>query len=226
MHDPLENESLPQEGLSYFCGMIEFEYTMTDSLEFVERVCWELLQEAVGNSKKGMHKVIVGSANNGIACLRTVILRRVDMDDKKIYFHSDIRSPKVEIIGSNGHLSWLAYDQERRSQIRLSGNTIIHHRDALCREHWENTAHYSKRCYIQDFSPGAGVESPHEPLKHELEQFQYTSEESEKGFRHFVVVKTRVDWMDWYFTHNKGNRRAEFRYNSDGRVVGAGWKAP
>jgi 3-hydroxyisobutyrate dehydrogenase len=223
---PLENESLPQRRLSYFCGMIEFEYTLSDSLEFVERVCWELLNEAVGDSKMGMHKVIVGSAVNGIASLKTVILRRIDMDDKKIYFHSDIRSPKVDTIGSTGHLSWLAYDQERRSQIRLSGKTIIHNQDALCREHWEKTAHYSKRCYIQDFAPGTAVGSPQEALKHELEQFQYTQEDSEKGFAHFVVVETRVDWMDWYFTHNKGNRRAEFRYNGDGRVVEAGWKAP
>lgn len=206
--------------------MIEFDYTETDKIGFVEGLCWMLLQEAVGNSRMGMHKVVVGSGDQGVAYLRTVILRRIDIPEKRIYFHSDIRSPKVSIIGSNAHLSWLAYDQERRSQIRLSGRTVIHHLDELCREHWGNTAHYSKRCYIQDYAPGSFVESPQEALNHELEQFQYTKEESEKGFNHFVVVETQVDWMDWYFTHNKGNRRAEFRYSNEGKLLEAVWKAP
>ena len=205
--------------------MIEFEYTETDHIAFVERLCWRLLEEAVGNSKMPMHRIVVATAHDQVAFLRTVILRRIDGDTKKIYFHSDIRSPKVDHIRSSGHLSWLAYDQERRSQVRLSGKTIIHNNDALCRAHWDKTAHYSKRCYIQDFAPGSAVDSPEAALKHDLERFQYSSEESEKGFLNFVVVETTVDWMDWYFTHNKGNRRAEFRYEQ-GALQTAEWKAP
>jgi hypothetical protein len=62
-------------------------------------------------------------------------------------------------------------------------------------------------------------------LTEALTEFAYTLEESEVGFKYFVVVETVIDWMEWYYTHSKGNRRARFTYDH-GMVSSATWLMP
>jgi hypothetical protein len=50
-------------------------------------------------------------------------------------------------------------------------------------------------------------------------------EESEKGFENFVVVETVINWMEWYYTHHTGNRRAVFHY-LEGSLHEATWLSP
>ncbi len=62
-------------------------------------------------------------------------------------------------------------------------------------------------------------------LNDALTAFDYTLEESEVGFQHFVVVETIIDWMEWYYTHSKGNRRARFSYQGK-NLTGMSWLMP
>jgi hypothetical protein len=62
-------------------------------------------------------------------------------------------------------------------------------------------------------------------LNEPLTAFDYTLEESEVGFQHFVVVETCIDWMEWYYTHSKGNRRARFYYQ-DAIIKSSSWLMP
>lgn len=95
---------------SLLLSMIQFDISEVLSLKFVETLCWEMLSEGAINRKSGMHNVVIGTTSGDLAILRTVILRRVDKDTKKIYFHTDIRSNKIKEIRSSGLISWLAYD--------------------------------------------------------------------------------------------------------------------
>jgi 3-hydroxyisobutyrate dehydrogenase len=149
----------------------------------------------------------------------------VDAGSKKIYLHTDNRSKKMEDINRNGHLSWLVYDQTLRSQIRLSGRAIVHHLDDLCKEQWAKTGHHSRRYYMTDQPPSTSLDQPSTGLNEALTAFDYSIEESELGFQRFVVVETCIDWMEWYYTHSKGNRRARFTYNN-GSLSSATWLMP
>jgi len=204
---------------------IDFETRDTDDIRFVETLCWRLLAEASHDRRSPMHTVVVGTSAGPLAHLRTVIVRRVDEDVRKVYFHTDIRSGKVAEIRDTGHLSWLAYDASRRSQIRLHGPTVLHHGDELCRLHWQGTKHFSRRCYLLAEGPGRPLAQPREAFDERLSAFSYTAEESEAGFDRFVVVETRVSEMEWYYTHSRGNRRARFRY-SGGGLQAADWLTP
>jgi hypothetical protein len=62
-------------------------------------------------------------------------------------------------------------------------------------------------------------------LNEVLTAFDYTLEESEIGFQHFVVVETVINWMDWYYTHSKGNRRARFIYDEN-KLLSSSWLMP
>lgn len=202
--------------------MISFETEQTDDLNFVEELCWKLLAYGASNRKSAMRNVVIGSGVDGKAYMQTVTLRRVEVAERKVFFHTDIRSEKISAITQSGHLSWLAHDPENRSQVRLYGKTVIHHRDALCAEHWKKTPHASRRCYLSSAGPGTKVAGTAPIDNGSLGNFAYTMEESEAGFENFVVIETTVGWMDWYYTHSKGNRRASFEYEN-GVLKTASW---
>jgi 3-hydroxyisobutyrate dehydrogenase len=184
-----------------------------------------MLVEGATNRKSAMHQAVISTAKDNRAFMRTVVLRRVDAGSKKIYLHTDNRSKKTEDINRNEHLSWLVYDQTLRAQIRLSGHAIVHQLDDLCTEQWAKTGHHSRRYYMTDQPPSTELDQPSTGLNDALTAFDYTLEESEVGFQHFVVVETCIDWMEWYYTHSKGNQRAGFTYN-DGSLSSATWLMP
>lgn len=205
--------------------MLPIEPEEIVDLPYVEILCWKMLVEGANNRKSAMHQAVISTAKDNLAFMRTVVLRRVDADTRKIYLHTDNRSKKMADIERNGHLSWLVYDQALRSQIRLSGKTIVHHLDDFCAEQWSKTGHHSRRYYMTDQPPSKELEQPSTGLNEALTAFDYTLEESEKGFQHFVVVETCIDWMEWYYTHSKGNRRAGFTYKG-GNLSHATWLMP
>ena len=194
-------------------------------LPVVEEICWKLLLDAVINRKSAMHQVVVSTALGDVSHMRTVVLRRVDVKEKKLYLHTDVRSAKVNDLMLTGKMSWLTYDQSLRTQIRLSGPTIIHHKNEICSAHWGKTGHHSRRYYMLHTSPTSELDQPSTGLTESLRDFNYSIEESEIGFEHFAVVETTVTWMDWYFTHHAGNLRASFEYK-DSSIVRSRWMAP
>jgi pyridoxamine 5'-phosphate oxidase len=202
-----------------------FETAQTDDIGFVENVCWQMLSDAARDRKHPMHTVVIGTAAGALAQMRTVVIRRVDIDTRKLYFHTDIRSAKIDQILATGQLSWLAYDPSRRSQIRLSGPTVLHHENDLALTHWNLTQHHSRRCYLLPDGPGRPLMQDPAMEEDRLSDFSYSKEESEAGFERFVVVETQVDSMEWYYTHSKGNRRALFSYQH-GHLVGQTWLTP
>lgn len=206
-------------------SLTTFETSQTDDIMFVEQICWRILFDAVKDRNHPMHTVVIGTASGALAHMRTVVIRRVDIDTKKLYFHTDIRSSKIEQIRSTSQLSWLAYDPSRRSQLRLSGPTVLHHGDELARLHWGKTQHFSRRCYLLPEGPGLPLMQDVAAADERLSNFSYTFEESEMGFEHFVVVETTVDSMEWYYTYSRGNRRALFSY-LNGQLADSVWLTP
>jgi hypothetical protein len=73
--------------------------------------------------------------------------------------------------------------------------------------------------------PGIEIIDPEKAMNPDLVTFNYSMEESETGWEHFVVVETQVDWMEWYFTHHRGNRKAVFQYQSND-LIKSGWYTP
>jgi pyridoxamine 5'-phosphate oxidase len=203
--------------------MFSFDIDDIRNLTDAEKLCWQMLLEGLRDRFSPMHQVVVGTVREGCPMTRVVVLRRVDPDTRKLYFHTDMRKELVKDIQTSGVLSWLAYDKQLRSQIRLFGRTEVHHKDELAARQWQATPHFSRRCYLQEDAPGALSDGSYHAK--DLGGFDYTPGESEMGYDHFAVVETSVEWMDWYFTHNRGNRRARFDYN-EGVLSNSQWLFP
>lgn len=201
------------------------ENGIPEELTDVETICWQLLHQGAATRKSAMHQCAVATAVDGMALMRTVVLRRVEIAIKQLYFHTDKRSRKISDFEKTNQISWLFYDQAVATQIRLSGSVILHQGDALAREHWGNTGHHSRRYYLSDALPSMPMQQSTTGLNPFLTAFDYSLEESEKGFEHFVVVESAITWMEWYFTHHTGNRRAVFNYR-EGILESSSWLSP
>lgn len=190
--------------------MGSFQIEVSHSLGEIEQACWEMMQKASVNRHAGMHHMVVGTVRNGIPEIRTVVLRSVNTDERRIYFHTDSRKEMFNDLAAGNPVTLLLYDQQVRTQIRMQGQAVVHHMDELCKLRWAKTADFSRRCYMQPGVPGLPTDVPE--LPEVLQDFAYTLEESEEGFRNFAVIECVISDMDWYFTHHKGNRRASFSY--------------
>lgn len=199
--------------------------TQEMDLVTVENRCWQMLSDAVGDRKHPMRTMVVGSVSGSMAQIRTIVLRKVEKETRKIYFHTDLRSSKIDDIKVTGQLSWLAYDPAQRTQIRLCGTTILHHCDTIAQAQWNLTQHHSRRNYLLPEGPGKIHADDFKSVEQQLSDFSYTLEESEAGFKNFVVVETTVEKLDWYYAHHTGNRRAGFSYEN-GSLIQADWLTP
>lgn len=192
----------------------------TEDLELLERGCWEVLFTGAKDRRSPLHTIVLASARDNVPLLRTVVLRRVDTSEKRVYAHVDLRSPKAASIIANPHTSWLAYDPAERIQIRLSGKSVVHNQDDLCRQHWEATGHHSRRFYMRP-QEGQPMEVP-QHLQEELRDFKYSDADTEAAFADFAVIRCEVDFIDMYTLHHEGNRRAEFFYEK-GALIKMQW---
>ena len=68
----------------------------------------------------------------------------------------------------------------------------------------------SRKCYLIDNGPGTESNIPTSGLKPEFDNFEFTMEQSEKGYKNFTVIQCKVRIMEWLYLAAKGHRRARF----------------
>ena len=56
---------------------------------------------------------------------------------------------------------------------------------------------------------------PTSGLKPELDNFDYTKEQSEEGYKNFTVIKCYIKSIEWLYLAAKGHRRAKFDFKTN-----------
>ena len=141
---------------------------------------------------------------------RIIVLRKSDQLNNLLQYHSDIRSNKIAKLKSNKNASMLFYDKEEKIQVRLKVKCTINHDNQITKESWLKTGHMSRKCYLVDNGPGTETPSPTSGLKPELDNFEFTMEQSEVGYKNFTVIQCKIKSMEWLYLAAKGHRRAKF----------------
>ena len=141
---------------------------------------------------------------------RIVVLRKSDRENNIIQYHSDIRSNKIAKLKLNKNAAMLFYDKEEKIQVRLKVECIVNHENDITKQSWLKTGHMSRKCYLVDNGPGTESPSPTSGLKPELDNFEFTMEQSEAGYKNFTVIQCRIKTMEWLYLAAKGHRRAKF----------------
>ena len=119
---------------------------------------------------------------------RIVVLRKSDEENNLVQFHSDIRSDKIEKLKSNSKAAMLFYDKEEKIQVRLKVECIVNHNNGVTKQSWEKTQHISRKCYLVDNGPGTESDVPTSGLKPELDNFDYSKEQSEEGYKNLSLI--------------------------------------
>ena len=179
----------------------------------IEKKIWSLLDDAVTNrtSPFRVPVFICGSQNDFDG--RIVVLRKSDQSNKLLQFHSDIRSDKIKILKGNSNASMLFYDKEEKIQVRAKIKCTINHENEVTKQSWIKTGHMSRKCYLVDSGPGTESSTPTSGLKPELDNFEFTIEQSEEGYKNFTVIQCEIKTLEWLYLAAKGHRRARFEFS-------------
>lgn len=182
------------------------------NIDDLEKDCWAQLVNGALKSKNPFHTPCVATLNNESLSMRTVVLRKAFPLLKELRFHTDIRSKKWEELKKNDSIGLLFYDASARIQIRVIGNATLHFMDEITSEAWQKTNLSSRRCYLTQASPSSFSVTPTSGLSAEIEQEDFTLEDSEVGEQYFGIVSIQVKSLEWLWLNHQGHRRAFFDY--------------
>jgi len=181
-----------------------------ENLKEIKNKYWSMLNDAVTNRSSPFRIPVFICAHQNEVDGRIVVLRKSDRESNLLQFHTDIRSPKVEILKKNKNASLVFYDKEEKIQLRVKVECEINNQNTITEESWKKTQHISRRCYLTDSPPGTKSEDPTSGMISKLEDFDFTMEQSEEGYKNFTVIKCMIKSIEWLYLAAKGHRRAKF----------------
>ena len=176
----------------------------------IEKKIWDLLANAVTDRSSEFRTPVFICGNNKDLDGRVVVLRKADQKSNFIQYHSDIRSSKIDKIKKNPNCSILFYGKQEKIQLRLKTECKVQFDDDVTIESWNNTGHISRKCYLVANRPGTKSDTPTSGLDGKFDNFDYTKEESEAGYKNFCVIRCKIKSIEWLYLAAKGHRRALF----------------
>ena len=176
----------------------------------IEKKIWNLLTSAVSDRNSEFRTPVFICGNDNDLDGRVVVLRKASQQNNFIQYHSDIRSSKIEKIKKNPICSILFYGKQEKIQLRLKAECTVHFNDEITKESWKNTGHISRKCYLVTNGPGTESVTPTSGLDDKFDNFNYTKEESETGYKNFCAIRCKVKSIEWLYLAAKGHRRAIF----------------
>ena len=193
-----------------------------DNFKEIENKYWSMLEDAVTNRNSPFRIPVFICANQNEIDGRIVVLRKSDRVKNLLQFHTDFRSSKINVLKRNSNASLVFYDKEEKIQLRIKVNCIINNQNSVTEDSWKKTKHISRRCYLTDDPPGTVSNNPTSGMISKLEDFDYTMEQSEEGYKNFTVIQCDIKSIEWLFLAAKGHRRARFDVESKKNI----WLVP
>lgn len=184
---------------------------------------WQTFEQCPQQRRNLLREAQVATVSNGQPKTRTVILR--DIEHYSVYFHTDYRSDKVKALVDNPHIALTCYDHQQKLQFNLQGSAIIHHQDDLCRQRWQATKAFAKRCYLAPEVPGTISAGPTANLPDHLLNRAPTEEESQPGFENFSVINIELHCCDLLSLAHDGHKAARALFSQQ-KLSEAHWICP
>ena len=187
--------------------------TYYENFAEIEKKIWSLLDDAIINRASPFRIPVFICGNQNDFDGRIVVLRKSDQSNKLLQFHSDIRSDKIKKLKNNNNASMLFYDKEEKIQVRIKVECTINYENEVTKQSWLKTGHMSRKCYLVSNGPGTESTIPTSGLKPELDNFEYTMEQSQEGYKNFTVIQCKIKSLEWLYLAAKGHRRARFEFS-------------
>jgi pyridoxamine 5'-phosphate oxidase len=176
----------------------------------IKNKIWSMLDKATKDRSSSFRVPVFICGDQDDFDGRIVVLRKSDQSNNLLQYHSDIRSDKIAKLKNNKNAAMLFYDKEEKIQVRLKVECTVNHDNDITKQSWLKTGHMSRKCYLVDNGPGTESSSPTSGLKPVLDNFEFTMEQSEVGYKNFTVIQSKIKSMEWLYLAAKGHRRAKF----------------
>ena len=186
-----------------------------EDLNEIKKKIWSMLNNAVKDRSSPFRIPVFICGDQSDFDGRIVVLRKSDEENSLVQYHSDIRSDKIDKLKTNNNGAMLFYDKEEKIQVRLKVECVINHDNDITKESWSKTQHISRKCYLVDHGPGTESDTPTSGLKPELDNFEFTMEQSEVGYKNFTVIQCKIKSIEWLYLAAKGHRRAKFNLETN-----------
>lgn len=190
-----------------------------ESEEFLSKI-FAMLTRGVADRKSPLHTPTIATIGaDGSPQTRIVVFRKFLHEERRLIFHTDLRSPKIGELRADPRVSWLFYHAGEKLQFRIAGAAMIHADadDWLKLKQWQATRTFGRRCYMGK-PPSRIAPEATSGLPAEIETREPTTEESEVGFPNFAVVSTQISSIDCLELHAKGHRRSLFKWTENGEL--------
>jgi pyridoxamine 5'-phosphate oxidase len=176
---------------------------------------FRLLSRGVADRRSPFHTPCLGTIGaDGVPMLRTVVLRGVEVMERRLRIHTDLRSAKVGEIRACGAVAVHGYDPAAQVQLRLSGIATLHADDGVADAAWAASRPFSRRCYAIADAPGTACAAPPSAPGDEA-----------SGRGNFAALIVAFDRLEWLWLCAEGHRRARFSWQADG-ALSATWLVP
>ena len=189
----------------------------------IKKKIWSMLEDAVTNRSSQFRIPVFVCGYQKDFDGRIIVLRKSDQSKNLLQFHSDIRSDKIHKLKNNKNASMLFYDKKEKIQVRLKVECTVNHSNEITKESWSKTGHISRKCYLVHNGPGTESPNPTSGLNPELDNFEFTMEQSEEGYKNFTVIQCKIKSMEWLYLAAKGHRRAIIDLNGSKKFT---WLVP
>ena len=97
----------------------------------IQNKYWSMLDDAVTNRGSPFRIPVFMCAHQDKIDGRIVVLRKSDRTNNLLQFHTDLRSPKVDILKKNNKASLLFYDKDEKIQLRVKVECEINNQNLL-----------------------------------------------------------------------------------------------
>ena len=191
------------------------EVSYYENFKEIEKKVWALLNNAVKDRSSEFRTPVFICGDDKDLDGRVIVLRKAESEKSFLQFHSDIRSSKIEKIKKNPNCAILFYGKEEKIQLRLKVNCEINYKNEITKTSWEKTGHVSRKCYLVTSGPGTVSKKPTSGLVGKFNDFDFTKEESEQGYKNFCVIKCKIKSIEWLYLAAKGHRRALINLNGN-----------
>ena len=184
-----------------------------------------MLHKAIINRHHGFHTPVFSNIdrNNNVTS-RIVVLRNFDSDREILNFHTDFRSKKILEIDNNPLTFFVFYDFNEKIQLRITSTSIINHENNITLDAWNKTKLSSRKCYLAEKAPGLVSNVPNDSIPLHLVGKNPQKEESEAGYRNFVVIENKIKNIEWLYLSSLGHRRLSIDLN--GKKIKYKWLIP
>lgn len=180
-----------------------------DSLPLFLENCWRLLLNGAVKRNDPLRTPVIGTFDGHQAYLRTMILRKTDVQNRTLLFFSDFRAAKVTHLQQFTQLSCLFYHPRRQFQIRAKGAAKLHHKDSVAQAQWSNIPIIGRKNYASPLAPGTKMEFCTDGIP-DFWQEDMDLSETEYAFDNFLVVTCEIEMLDCLYLHPEGHQRARF----------------